>query len=103
MLEQKANALLHEIKTEIGDAQCENDKNCAALAIGHRACGGPAGFLAYSNVASDVDKLNNLAQQHTATERQLNKLRGIMSICEMLLPPPVVCVNQRCVVSKPNF
>ena len=95
-LVKEAEHTLALINKQIADASCDDSSQCAALAIGHRACGGPSAFLAYSTKNTDVPLLTRLAAKHSAIEKQLNKLRGTVSVCEILLPPPVICRDKHC-------
>ena len=95
-LEEKAEQLLTQINRHIGDAACSEQSQCKALAIGHRSCGGPSAYLAYSTLSIDENELLRLSKEHTATHREINRIKGLMSTCEMLMPPPIACENGKC-------
>ncbi len=95
-LESKLNTTQQQIQTIIGDASCENPSQCRVLPIGSRPCGGPAKYIAYSILNTDVKRLKVLAQQHRVTQRQINRIKKLVSTCEMVLQPPVACVNKHC-------
>ena len=57
-------ALMQQITAEIGTARCEQDSQCRSLPVGHKACGGPTGHLAWSTAVSQESRLTALAQQH---------------------------------------
>lgn len=55
-LEQTAKA----INNEIGEAGAKHVSQCDVLPIGAKPCGGPRGFLIYSETESDESKLKKL-------------------------------------------
>lgn len=80
----------------IGTARASNANACRVLAVGHKACGGPSGYLAYSVETADEAQLQQLAQQYADTERQQQTRSGMMSNCMMAPEPSVVWVDGVC-------
>lgn len=99
-LELKINNYMGQIKETIGDARCDSSSQCRALAVGSRACGGPSVYLPYSIVNTNINRLKGLAQQHGLLERQVNRIRNVISTCEMVLQPPIACVKQQCTITR---
>jgi hypothetical protein len=92
--------LLSQIQAGISRATCNTNDDCDALAVGHRACGGPSDYLVYSKLSSDEDELKRMAASHTAQEKLKNQKEGNMSICQMLTKPQVACKRNTCVKSS---
>lgn len=79
----------------VNTTPCTNPAEWSFTAIGSKSCGGPTGFIAYSlkiNVQEFLKKVEN----YTKAEDAYNKTWGIISTCDMILPPTRVdCVNGR--------
>jgi hypothetical protein len=87
-------ALMTQITAEIGNAHCEHDSQCRSLAVGHKACGGPAGHLAWSTAVSQQNHLLALALQHQQAERLVQEKSGRVSDCMVLSDPGARCNAQ---------
>ncbi len=92
----KASALRAELAAEIGDAACDSDAQCRTVAVGHKACGGPAGYLAWSSKRSNETKLKDLARRQGEAEKAENEGKGLMSNCAVVVDPGAVCKVARC-------
>ncbi|MEJ6001567.1 hypothetical protein [Paucibacter soli] len=88
--------LLKDIKAEIGDAACDAPQQCRSIAVGHKSCGGPEGYLAWSSKRSDAAKLQTLVEQHAAARRAENLRSGMMSDCRLVTDPGSSCQAGRC-------
>ena len=99
-LETRIHALSNLIHTEIAKAECTNKKQCKALAMGNKACGGPQHYLPYSIQNTDVNKLVKLSEKHQQLSQKLNQLKGVLSDCAVIPKPVFVCLNNRC--QKPD-
>jgi len=77
----------------IGDAKCETNIQCTSIPVGHRACGGPTGYIIYSTLNTNKNKLIKLSEIHMELSRKFT--RGF-SICIYERPPYVEC-NNKCV------
>jgi hypothetical protein len=77
----------------VNSTPCTNPAEWSFTAIGSKACGGSTGFIAYSlkiNVSEFLKKVEN----YTNAQAAFNKKWGIMSTCDIILPPKRVdCVN----------
>lgn len=100
-LEQRIAATQSQIVALIGPASCTASAQCAALPMGAKPCGGPAGHLAYSTAASDPALLQSLADEHAALSRELNRSLGLISDCSVVMPAPLACVQGRCAFVSP--
>ncbi|MBW4360128.1 hypothetical protein [Flavobacterium taihuense] len=72
---------------------CTNPAEWSFTTIGSKACGGSSGYIAYSlkiNVTEFLKKVEN----YTKAEDAYNKKWGVISTCDIILPPTRVdCVN----------
>ena len=95
---QTPQALMDQINAEIGGARCEQDQQCRSLPVGHKACGGPAGHLAWSTLVSDEGRLQALARQHAQATQAAQAKAGMMSDCMLVTDPGARCnaQTQRC-------
>lgn len=91
-------ALMEQIQAEIGTARCEQDSQCRSLPVGHKACGGPAGHVAWSTLVGDEGRLQALAQQHQQASRVVQEKSGLVSDCMLVTDPGARCnaQTQRC-------
>ena len=53
----RSAGFLTQVTTLIGDAECDNQSQCHAVGVGAKACGGPAGYLAWSEKKTDPNAL----------------------------------------------
>ncbi|MDI4634753.1 hypothetical protein J7U46_16955 [Pelomonas sp. V22] len=92
----KAAALRAELMKEVGDAACDSDAQCRTVAVGHKACGGPAGYMAWSSKRSSEARLKDLARRQSEAEKAENEGNGMMSNCAVVVDPGAVCKAARC-------
>lgn len=85
----------------LGDNACSTSADCAVLPIGQKACGGPAGYLAYANSLGEdkIAELKRLAERTKGLDQKLNQKAGLISTCVYLSEPALVCENSRCATS----
>ncbi|NEV94484.1 hypothetical protein G3567_10055 [Psychroflexus sp. YR1-1] len=90
---QNLKLMFSEIESLAYSESCKDSSNWTFTSIGSKACGGPAGFIAYSlNIDTELflEKIN----QHKRAQEEFNKKWGISSDCS--LPPQpsgVECEN----------
>ncbi len=75
---------------------CAVVADCAAMAAGNKACGGPSMYAVYATNDVDQTYLNALITDLTSWERQCNNDSGIVSTCEVVLEPGLVCETNQC-------
>lgn len=93
-------ALWKKIQEEIGTAECDNASQCRTMPVGHKSCGGPEGYVAYSTKAGNTERLLALGEQYAAARKAENERSGILSNCMMERDPGATCVANRCVLVK---
>ncbi len=92
--------LMGQIKAEIGGAACDSNAQCRSLPVGQRACGGPEAYLPYSTKGTDAAKLQRIAEQQRAEQREKNTRSGMMSTCQAIMDPGATCSAGKCVSAK---
>jgi hypothetical protein len=92
-------ALVQQLQAAIGEAACDNSAQCHTVAVGHKACGGPERYLAWSDKAGKGAQIVLLAQQHAQARRDENQRSGAISNCAMALDPGAVCSAKRCILA----
>ncbi|WP_405610135.1 hypothetical protein [Polaribacter sp. Asnod1-A03] len=88
---------LMELFTEIQDlsysVSCTNINNWSFTAYGAKSCGGPKGYIAYSNQI-DVDGFLEKTATYTQAEKEYNYKYGIISDCSLApIPVSIECQN----------
>ena len=89
--------LLQQLRAEIGGAACDTAQQCKTIPVGHKACGGPETYLAWSSKASDGAKLRSLADAYGAKRKSENVASGMISNCMAVMDPGATCNAGRCV------
>lgn len=97
---QAPSGTLAAIHALVGKAECASDSQCQVLPIGARACGGPAGFLAWSNAKTDAGQLQALAEAYRAEQQANNERSGRISNCRVLTAPLAACRANICQLSE---
>jgi hypothetical protein len=97
-----ATSLLQQLRAEIGDAACDSARQCKTVAVGHKACGGPETYLAWSSKTSDGAKVQRLADAQRAQRKAGNEASGMMSTCSAVMDPGATCSAGRCVTGGTN-
>lgn len=88
---------LAEIHSIINAESCSETGECSFMAYGSKACGGPQGYLLFSNQI-DVEALTKMVEEYNKAEDAYNKKFGIISDCLYATPPEKLeCVNGKCV------
>jgi hypothetical protein len=97
-----APTLLAQLRAEIGAAACDNNGQCQTIAVGHKACGGPESYLAWSSKAGNGAAIRRLAEAHGAQRKAENLASGMMSTCSAVMDPGASCTAGRCVTGGGN-
>lgn len=97
-LRDKIELTYRHIVENIGTATCYDNSQCAALALGANACGGPQSYLAFSTYNTDIDYLNSLAAEHRDTSQLANQRAELTAACQFVSEPLVACRVDQCVL-----
>ena len=91
-------ALFEEIQTLANSVACTDATEWTFVSYGAKACGGPQGYIAYSNQI-DVAYFLSLIEEYTTAEREYNIRWGIVSTCDLpAIPTEVSCQNGEAVL-----
>jgi hypothetical protein len=85
------------IDSMIGEPEASTLPECALAALGVRPCGGPRAYLAYSTAVTDSAALATLLGVYERLDRERNEAQGLVSTCELMMPPGLALENGRCV------
>jgi hypothetical protein len=91
--------LMAQLRTEIGSAACDSAQQCNTVAVGHKACGGPETYLAWSSKASNAATVRQLAGAHAARRKRDNLDSAMVSTCSAVMDPGATCSAGRCVTA----
>jgi hypothetical protein len=88
-LEREARALA---KT----SGCRTVNDCRTAPVGWRGCGGPRTYLLYCAAATDTIALYGKLKELEEAEKAYNAKSGMMSTCELRMPPKTVLRGSSC-------
>lgn len=95
---------LHSIKTDlhylIGLAEADDISQCRVVATGHKPCGGPAEYLAYSTKTANEAAILNTAKAYSVAAEAENKRLARVSDCAVVPEPEVILQNGKCTLVK---
>ena len=94
--EPESQRLARELRALIGEARCTSDSQCRSLPVGAKACGGPAGYWAWSTQGTDAAAVAELARRQADAERREVEASGLRSNCQVTPDPGVSCQANRC-------
>ncbi len=93
---------LARIRAMVGTPSCSSDGQCHTLAIGHRACGGPESYLAWSSASTPQAELEALGERYQQERRAADTASGMMSTCRFMPDPGAVCRAGTCQLGEGN-
>jgi len=88
--------LQRTIKEKIGDVRAKELSQCRSIPFGHKPCGGPATYLAYSVVKTDESKLKALVGEYNEQSKNYNIARKVLSDCMYVSPPKIDLIDGVC-------
>lgn len=91
-----------QIRQLIGDAKASEPSQCRVLALGHKACGGPEAYVAYSTEQTDEAVLLHHAERYTNLQLSWQTKERMYSDCAIVPKPQVGWVNGYCVLGADN-
>jgi hypothetical protein len=94
---QDTEGLYRSIRETVGDAACTANEQCRTLPIGHKACGGPEGYLVWSSAATSESRLRALVDSYNQARKRDVQQSGRVSDCSMMADPGARCDAGRCV------
>lgn len=95
-LRKELAELDREITDLIGAAACEVNEQCRLIALGHKPCGGPATYRAYSSIGTAVVLLETRVTEYNRLAEQDHHETNAISDCALVAAPMVRCVDRHC-------
>lgn len=90
--------LFTEIEVVANSVNCDNANDWSYIAYGSKACGGPQGYMAYSNKIN-VQEFLEKVELYTNKEKEYNEKWEINSTCDVPLTPRyITCENGKAVL-----
>ena len=81
--------LEREARAVIRTTGCDAGTSCRTAPVGWRACGGPRDYVVYCAASTDTVALRRKLEELERAEKAYNERAGMVSTCEMRLPPNV--------------
>ena len=92
-LEREAHALA-------STSGCSAATSCRTAPVGWRGCGGPRSYVVYCPASTDTVALLRKLEELRRAEMEYNEREGVVSTCEMRMPPDVAVQGGRCVATR---
>jgi hypothetical protein len=75
---------------------CDAASSCRAAPVGWRGCGGPRAYVVYCPGTTDTVALLRKLEELRRAEMEYNDRAGVISTCEMRMPPRLTAQDGRC-------
>ena len=92
VMPERGVAWADEVVTLIATPSCRDDADCATIAVGAKACGGPEAWLAWSRRVTDETALRAAAARDAEEVRARLRAEGAVSDCRFVADPGAMCV-----------
>jgi len=79
---------------------CAAATSCRTAPVGSRGCGGPRGYVVYCPASTDTVALLRKLEELKRAEMEYNEREGVVSTCEMRMPPGVTVQGGSCVATR---
>ena len=96
----KIAELDQQIRSLVGMAYADTVKQCRLAEVGHRPCGGPEYYLAYSITTVDENVLQELIREHRDLQMSYQREHDVVGTCEVLPRPLLSLYEGRCVAQQ---
>jgi len=88
--------LSNEIIALVDSSVCNDESECDFVAFGSKPCGGPWGYLVFSN-SIDTDELMEKVDRFNQLQNSYNIRYNIVSDCSVVMPPTsLICEDNKC-------
>lgn len=84
------------IDEEVGEASAGSIEQCEVMPIGVKPAGGPWGYLVFSNLSSDREKLQSLVDRYNELDQARNEESGGFSTADIATEPDLKIRDGRC-------
>jgi len=95
-LQARLTRLEREARQLARTAGCDSVSQCRTAPLGWRSCGGPRDYIVYCAATTDTVALFRKLAELEAAEKDYNLRSGMMSTCEMRVPPRVSLRERSC-------
>jgi hypothetical protein len=92
--------LEREVRALVKSTGCSSAASCRTAPLGWRGCGGPRAYLVYCPATTDSVALFRKLEELRQAEIDYNATSGMMSTCELRLPPNVTLEGGSCTASR---
>ena len=75
---------------------CTAPGQCRTAPVGDRPCGGPRDYVIYCATTTDTVVLFRKLEELRSAEQEYNRTHGLVSTCELRLPPETRLVGTTC-------
>ena len=79
---------------------CATATACRTAPVGSRGCGGPRSYVVYCPASTDTAALLRKLAELERAEREYNEREGVVSTCEMRMPPAVTAQGGSCAAAR---
>jgi hypothetical protein len=93
-------ALEREARALASTGGCDAAAACRTAPMGSRGCGGPRDYLVYCPASTDTAALLRKLDELARVESAYNEREGVVSTCQLRLPPAVSVSGGRCVATR---
>ena len=94
--------LTHEVQDLTHDEGCTTAGACRTAPIGSAPCGGPRAYIVYCPATTDTVALFAKLAELARAEEAFNRASGMVSTCELRMPPNVTVQGGRCTPAAPE-
>ncbi len=98
--ESSENPSIEEVAEEIdelvGEAKADSIEQCAIMPIGVKPAGGPWGYLVYSTLSVDLEKLEKLVSRYNELDEKRNDQSDSFSTADFATEPELTIKDGRC-------
>lgn len=82
--------------------KCTEDRDCVALPIGEKPCGGPERYIVYSKRSPKSSEISKLAAAYLTHRKTENSSSIDMSDCQFITAPKIECNSKKSCVAMNN-
>jgi hypothetical protein len=79
---------------------CDAASSCRTAPVGWRGCGGPRSYVVYCPASTDTVALLRKLEELKRAEMEYIDRQGVVSTCEMRMPPGVTSQGGSCVATR---
>ena len=94
--QKKISKTKQELEGLVGGAsQCVENRDCIAVPVGEKPCGGPEQYLVYSRKSPKISDINKLVASYLSLRKLANSSDSSISDCQFVGAPKVKCNSKK--------